>query len=39
METPLITGVISEVFAQGYMQVLIGTKSLLGEGWDSPCVK
>lgn len=33
-----ITGVISEVFAQGYMQVLIGTKSLLGEGWDSPCV-
>lgn len=33
-----ITGVISELFAQGYMQVLIGTKSLLGEGWDSPCV-
>ncbi|MDE6475751.1 MAG: DEAD/DEAH box helicase family protein [Erysipelotrichaceae bacterium] len=33
-----ITGIISEMFAQGYMQVLIGTKSLLGEGWDSPCV-
>ncbi|MDE6195949.1 MAG: hypothetical protein K2F55_03710, partial [Erysipelotrichaceae bacterium] len=33
-----ITGIISELFAQGYMQVLIGTKSLLGEGWDSPCV-
>ena len=33
-----ITRVISEIFAQGYIQVLIGTKSLLGEGWDSPCI-
>lgn len=33
-----ITGAISELFKQGYMQVLIGTKSLLGEGWDSPCI-
>lgn len=33
-----ITGVISELFALGYMQVLVGTKSLLGEGWDSPCI-
>ena len=33
-----LTGAISELFAGGYMQVLIGTKSLLGEGWDSPCV-
>lgn len=33
-----ITGVIGELFAQGYMQVLIGTKSLLGEGWDAPCI-
>lgn len=30
--------VISQLFEEGYMQVLIGTKSLLGEGWDSPCV-
>lgn len=33
-----LTGAVSELFARGYMQVLIGTKSLLGEGWDSPCV-
>lgn len=33
-----LTSVISELFARGYMQVLIGTKALLGEGWDSPCV-
>lgn len=33
----LIKGV-SELFTQGYLQVLIGTKSLLGEGWDCPCV-
>lgn len=33
-----ITSVVSELFEKGYMQVLIGTKSLLGEGWDSPCV-
>lgn len=30
--------IISELFTQGYIQVLIGTKSLLGEGWDCPCV-
>ncbi len=29
---------ITELFNQGYIHVLIGTKSLLGEGWDSPCV-
>ena len=33
-----LTMAISELFSKGYMQVLIGTKSLLGEGWDSPCV-
>ena len=33
-----LTGMVSELFARGYFQVLIGTKSLLGEGWDSPCV-
>ena len=30
--------IISQLFEEGYMHVLIGTKSLLGEGWDSPCV-
>lgn len=29
---------VTELFQEGYIQVLIGTKSLLGEGWDSPCI-
>ena len=29
---------ITEVFAHGDITVLIGTKSLLGEGWDAPCI-
>jgi superfamily II DNA or RNA helicase len=31
-----IVHVITEIFQQGYIQVLIGTKALLGEGWDAP---
>ncbi|CQR24636.1 helicase superfamily protein [Streptococcus varani] len=33
-----LTAAITELFMQGEIQVLIGTKSLLGEGWDAPCV-
>ena len=33
-----LTAAVTAIFAQGAMQVLIGTKSLLGEGWDSPCI-
>lgn len=33
-----LTGAITDVFTKGGMEVLIGTKSLLGEGWDSPCI-
>lgn len=33
-----LTSAVTNVFTQGHMQVLIGTKSLLGEGWDSPCI-
>lgn len=33
-----LTAAVTDVFTRGYMQVLIGTKSLLGEGWDSPCI-
>jgi superfamily II DNA or RNA helicase len=29
---------ITSVFAQGGITVLVGTKSLLGEGWDAPCI-
>ena len=33
-----LTAAITEIFTQGWFEVLIGTKSLLGEGWDSPCI-
>ena len=29
---------VSKLFERGDLQILIGTKSLLGEGWDSPCI-
>lgn len=32
------SGLVTELFNRGEIQVLIGTKSLLGEGWDSPCI-
>lgn len=35
---PRLTFYLTELFSQGYIRVLIGTKSLLGEGWDSPCI-
>lgn len=30
--------VMTEAFQQGHINILVGTKSLLGEGWDSPCI-
>lgn len=33
-----IVTVITEIFTRGRINTLIGTKSLLGEGWDSPCI-
>ncbi|MCR5435493.1 MAG: DEAD/DEAH box helicase family protein [Treponema sp.] len=30
--------VVSELFEKGYINVLIGTQALLGEGWDAPCI-
>lgn len=29
---------LTQLFHEGHIQVVIGTKSLLGEGWDAPCV-
>ena len=29
---------VSILFEKGSINVLVGTKSLLGEGWDSPCI-
>ncbi|MCR5613391.1 DEAD/DEAH box helicase family protein, partial [Treponema sp.] len=28
----------SFLFEEGYVNILIGTQALLGEGWDSPCI-
>ena len=33
-----IVGVITQLFQEGHIKVLIGTKSLLGEGWDAPAI-
>ena len=30
--------ILSNLFEKGIINILIGTKSLLGEGWDSPCI-
>ena len=30
--------IVSELFENGDINVLIGTQSLLGEGWDAPCI-
>jgi hypothetical protein len=29
---------MTKLFTDGAIQILIGTKSLLGEGWDAPCI-
>lgn len=34
----ICTHIITRLFERGYIQILTGTKSLLGEGWDSPCI-
>lgn len=33
-----IVSLITQLFEEGYFQIMIGTKSLLGEGYDSPCI-
>ena len=30
--------IVGKIFEDGLINVLVGTKSLLGEGWDSPCI-
>ena len=29
---------VAKLFEKGIINIIIGTKSLLGEGWDSPCI-
>lgn len=33
----IVSGV-TELFQQGHIQILIGTRALLGEGWDAPAI-
>ena len=33
-----VVHIITQIFQQGEIEVLIGTKSLLGEGWDAPAI-
>lgn len=33
-----IVNIVTQVFQNGHIEVLIGTKSLLGEGWDAPAI-
>lgn len=30
--------VVGKIFEEGKVNIVVGTKSLLGEGWDSPCI-
>ncbi|MBR0198932.1 MAG: DEAD/DEAH box helicase family protein [Oscillospiraceae bacterium] len=30
--------IVTKLFHQGEINIMVGTKSLLGEGWDSPCI-
>ncbi|MEM9650163.1 MAG: DEAD/DEAH box helicase family protein, partial [Bacteroidota bacterium] len=33
-----IVHIITQIFQNGHIEVLVGTKSLLGEGWDAPSI-
>lgn len=33
-----LVSAVTQLFQEGQIHVVIGTKSLLGEGWDAPCV-
>ncbi len=33
-----LTNLITQLFSEGFIHVLVGTQALLGEGWDAPCI-
>ncbi|TRZ41384.1 DEAD/DEAH box helicase family protein [Robertkochia solimangrovi] len=33
-----VVNLVTQIFQQGQIEVLVGTKSLLGEGWDAPAI-
>ncbi len=34
----IVVKAVGDLFSEGKIQILVGTKSLLGEGWDAPCI-
>ncbi len=37
-ESGVLVTAVTKIFQQGHIEVLIGTKALLGEGWDAPAI-
>lgn len=37
-ETAALVGLVTELFGEGTLRILVGTQALLGEGWDAPAV-
>ena len=37
-KTTHVVAAVTELFRRGAVHALVGTKALLGEGWDAPCV-
>ncbi|KGE15942.1 DEAD/DEAH box helicase family protein [Sphingobacterium deserti] len=33
-----VVHVVTQIFQEGHIEILIGTKALLGEGWDAPAI-
>ena len=33
-----IVQLITDLFTAGYINIIVGTQALLGEGWDAPCI-
>ncbi|MBD0402545.1 DEAD/DEAH box helicase family protein [Flammeovirga sp. EKP202] len=33
-----IVEVVTQLFEEGHFNIVVGTKALLGEGWDAPCI-
>lgn len=34
----LLVNLITEMFNEGFITIMVGTQALLGEGWDAPCI-
>ena len=34
----MMTALVTDLFSAGRIRILVGTRALLGEGWDAPCI-